>query len=111
MNHPADLIPNTWLDPLLTGPDAVLKGSGPWTGTDIENLMRALRLRMETSFVQPEAADSSEAVMIGKQACSAYVEWYANGHSHEAGAIAYDLVSAIRNMLAALRNDAAGDKA
>lgn len=44
-----------------------------------------------------------EAVMIGKQACSAYVEWYNNGHSHEAGAVAYDLVSAIRNMLAALQ--------
>jgi hypothetical protein len=43
-----------------------------------------------------------EAVMVGKQACSSYMEWYNHGHSHEAWAIAYDLVSAIRNMLASL---------
>lgn len=44
-NQIADLIPNSWLDPLLSGPDAVLNGAGPYTGTDIENLLRAIRKR------------------------------------------------------------------
>jgi hypothetical protein len=38
----AKVVPNTWLDPLLTGPGAILKGTGPYTGTDIENLLRAV---------------------------------------------------------------------
>jgi hypothetical protein len=38
----AKVVPNTWLDPLLTGPEAILKGTGPYTGTDIENLLRAV---------------------------------------------------------------------
>jgi hypothetical protein len=39
---------------------------------------------------------------MGEDACERYVRWYDTGPAHEAGAIAYDLVSVIRAMLAAL---------
>ena len=42
LNEAKDLIPNTWLDPLLTGPKAVV-GNPPYTCTDIENLLREIR--------------------------------------------------------------------
>jgi hypothetical protein len=45
MNY-ADLIPTTWLDPLLTGPGAVLDGY-TYTPKDIERLLLALKERME----------------------------------------------------------------
>src|SRR3990167_2199763 len=38
----AKRIPMTWLDPLLSGKDAVLKGYGPWGGPEIERLLRAI---------------------------------------------------------------------
>jgi hypothetical protein len=38
-------VPTTWLDPLLTGPDAVI-GRYPYGGDDIENLLRAIRARI-----------------------------------------------------------------
>lgn len=41
-------VPDSWLDSLLTGPDAVLTGApGTWACPDIENLLRAIRERME----------------------------------------------------------------
>lgn len=42
----ADKIPTNWLDPLLTGPDAVLKGNGPWGCPDIERLLLAIKKRL-----------------------------------------------------------------
>jgi len=36
------------------------------------------------------------------RACAHYDDWYVNGHSGDAGNIAYDLVSAIRQALARL---------
>lgn len=42
-----DLIPTSWLDSLLTGPDAVLKGNGgTWGCPDIERLLRAIQERI-----------------------------------------------------------------
>jgi hypothetical protein len=43
---------------------------------------------------------TNEARQIGESACARFQQWYMNGPSHEAGALAYDLVSAIRAMLA-----------
>lgn len=44
----ADMIPTTWIDPLLSGPGAVLssKGDGHWGCPDIERLLRALKDRI-----------------------------------------------------------------
>ena len=44
-------IPDTWLDPLLTGPDAVLPMGGTYDGKDIERLLSAIRAR----FLELEA--------------------------------------------------------
>lgn len=41
----AELIPNNWLNPLLTGPNKVL-GEQPWGCPQIEALLNALRERM-----------------------------------------------------------------
>lgn len=42
-------VPTTWLDPLLTGPEAVLgTRGGQWGCPDIEKLLQAIRKRMET---------------------------------------------------------------
>jgi len=46
--RPSDGVPTSWLDPLLTGPDAALKGPGPWGCPDIENLLRAVRKRVQS---------------------------------------------------------------
>lgn len=48
---------------------------------------------------RPEALPTEEAIKLGQAACTLYVDWYNHGHSHEAGRIAYDLVSYIRSML------------
>jgi hypothetical protein len=39
-------VPTTWLDPLLTGPDAVM-GEPPWNCPEVEVLLRAIKKRME----------------------------------------------------------------
>jgi len=44
--HLCVLVPDSWLDPLLTGPDAVLKGPGPWGCAEIEALLKAVRTRI-----------------------------------------------------------------
>jgi hypothetical protein len=41
-----DAIPTNWLDPLLTGPNAVI-GEPPYTGLDIERLLQAIKKRIE----------------------------------------------------------------
>jgi hypothetical protein len=38
----AACVPTTWLDPMLTGPKAVI-GLHPWGGPDIERLLNAVR--------------------------------------------------------------------
>lgn len=43
------LIPTTWLDPLLTGPGAVIGSGKFYTCADIENLLRALKKRIEAA--------------------------------------------------------------
>lgn len=46
--RPSDGVPTSWLDPLLTGPEAVLNGNGPWGCPDIERLLRAVKKRVES---------------------------------------------------------------
>lgn len=41
-----ELIPTNWLDPLLTGPNAVINGGHEYGGSDIERLLSALRERI-----------------------------------------------------------------
>jgi len=40
-------IPTNWSDPLLTGPDKVLRSTQPYRVEDIERLLKALRKRMK----------------------------------------------------------------
>ncbi len=58
----ANEVPTSWLDPLLTGPDAVLRGAGPWGCPDIEALLRAVQARMRELSAHPPTAspDSPE---------------------------------------------------
>lgn len=43
----AEAIPTNWCDPLLTGPDAVLRGKGgTWGCPDIERLLSSIRNRI-----------------------------------------------------------------
>lgn len=43
----ADLVPTNWLDPLFSGPNAVLQGrGGTWGCPDIERLLRAVKKRI-----------------------------------------------------------------
>lgn len=44
-----DAIPTSWLDPLLTGPDAVFGKGGPWGCPDIERLLGAIKARLTVS--------------------------------------------------------------
>lgn len=49
MLEAADAVPTSWLDSLLTGPDAVLKGKGgTWGCPDIEALLRAVKARIRS---------------------------------------------------------------
>lgn len=47
---PADLVPSNWLDPLLTGPTAVLPGGYRYCPQDIERLLNAIRARIENAM-------------------------------------------------------------
>jgi hypothetical protein len=43
----SDLVPTNWCDPILTGPDAVLKGNGgTWGCPDIERVLLAVKERI-----------------------------------------------------------------
>lgn len=44
----AKMVPDTWLDPLLSGDKAVL-GDPPYTGKDIERLLSAVAERIRRS--------------------------------------------------------------
>ena len=44
----ADRVPTNWVDPLLTGPDAVI-GSPPYNCGDIERLLLAIAARIRTT--------------------------------------------------------------
>jgi hypothetical protein len=44
----SDLVPTNWLDPLLTGPDAVLRGT-KFNCQDIERLMLAVKERIRSA--------------------------------------------------------------
>lgn len=45
----SDLVPYTWLDPLLTGDKPALTGeAGRWGCPDVTNLLKAIRLRIRT---------------------------------------------------------------
>ena len=44
-------VPMTWLDPMLTGPKAII-GAPPYHCKDIEALLRAIRARVITSDME-----------------------------------------------------------
>jgi hypothetical protein len=48
-----DAVPDNWLDPLLTGPEAVIGKQGPYTARDIENVLRAIRERVIAAVGEP----------------------------------------------------------
>lgn len=52
----ADLVPTNWLDPLLTGPRAVL-GQPPYTCADVERLLRAVKQRLASARPPAPAPD------------------------------------------------------
>ncbi len=57
--HLIGCVPTSWLDDLLTGPNAVLKGKGgTWGCPDIERLLNAIRERMRSQ--QPKVEDVSK---------------------------------------------------
>ena len=64
-------IPGSWFDPLLTGPDAVI-GNPPYSCKDIENLLLAIRRKIETLInpaqKAPMRAPSAKAVAYFKGA-------------------------------------------
>ena len=66
MNTPAGnavpIIPNTWLDPLLSGPNAVL-GKPPYDCGDIERLLNALTEResARTPLAETALRDAKDA--------------------------------------------------
>lgn len=48
VKNSADQVPTNWVDPLLTGDDKALTGeAGKWGCPDIENLLRAIKKRIE----------------------------------------------------------------
>ena len=52
-------IPTNWLDPLLTGPDAVI-GKPPYNCKDIERLLNALQLRRVAIPNRPDRRTPNE---------------------------------------------------
>lgn len=42
----SSLVPTNWLDPMLSGPNAVFRDHGPWGCPDIERLLRAVKARI-----------------------------------------------------------------
>lgn len=56
----AACIPSNWLDPLLTGPDAALRGNGRWGCEDIERLLNGIRERMQRHAAIAEAVRDAE---------------------------------------------------
>lgn len=51
-----DCVPSNWLDPLLTGAQAVM-GSPPWGCPEVERLLRAIRARIEATCDGVDAQD------------------------------------------------------
>lgn len=47
-------VPDSWLDSLLTGPDAVV-GAPPYGCPDIENLCKAIRVRIRAVFGEQQS--------------------------------------------------------
>lgn len=57
-----DAIPTNWLDPLLTGPEAALKGTGDWGCPDIERLINGIKARLNNQPVGAAAAPDEARV-------------------------------------------------
>lgn len=51
-----EALPKSWLDPILSGPNQIAKP--PYTGADIENIIRAIRRRISGIIAQPPAPPS-----------------------------------------------------
>lgn len=69
------LIPTSWLDPLLSGPDAALSGKGgTWGCPDIERLLNGIRKRIESEY--PSLRDEVLLpIAVAKQAEQVASEW------------------------------------
>lgn len=57
----ADVIPTNWVDPLLTGPAAVISNQ-PYTCKDIERLLLAVRVRVLDKLKALEQQDSQRRI-------------------------------------------------
>jgi hypothetical protein len=57
----SDLVPDTWLDPLLSGPNSPLrnKQGGTWGCPEIEALLNGIRARIRAAE-QPHQASGTE---------------------------------------------------
>jgi hypothetical protein len=68
-----DAIPTSWLDSLLTGPDAVLHGKGgTWGCPDIERLLSAIKERQKAIASELMTVTSSPSVQLRDEDQSAY---------------------------------------
>lgn len=47
-------VPDTWLDPLLTGPNAILPHTDSFTPKDVETLLHAVRKRVRDLITAQE---------------------------------------------------------
>lgn len=61
-----------------------------------------------------KAARLTDAMNSGRWACEHYLNWYYNGMAAEAPNVAYDVVSALRQLMSAVKeiypeHDAAGE--
>jgi hypothetical protein len=75
----------------------------PWREFDGDKAVYALFDALRDALSQPQGVAPAETVKwreIGEDACKRYVDWYDTAIV-DAGAIAYELVTAIRRMLAA----------
>ena len=50
----SELVPTSWLDSLLSGPEKVIS-SGPCTNTDIERLLLAVKKRLQQAEAEAAA--------------------------------------------------------
>ena len=69
-----------------------------YVSSAVSNLRYALR---HTPGKSVDPNESAAWRKIGEDACARYVHWYSHGQSAHSGNMAYELVSAIRQMLAA----------
>lgn len=53
LERAAKEVPTSWLDPLLSGPDAAIPAGVPWTNRHIEALLRGIQDRIRALAAAP----------------------------------------------------------